>query len=90
MTKKQEEKIDFDVWFCQECEGTPQFERAEMMRHLKDVHQIDPTTAKGTRRMIMHLDGRDWFQSNYEWEINGMKFSNQVRCERSKNDMMRF
>lgn len=90
MTKKQEERIDFDVWFCLECEGTPEFERAEMMCHLKDVHQIDPKTAKGTRRMTMHLDGRDWFQSNYEWEINGMKFANQVRCERAKNDMMRF
>jgi len=33
--------------------------------HLKIVHAID--SPKGTKQMILHMDGRDWYQSNYLW-----------------------
>ena len=80
----------FDVWKCMSCEGEPEFERPEAMRHMQEVHGIDTKTAKGSRKMLMHLDGRDWFQSNYEITINGLVFVNYCRSRRAKNDMMRF
>lgn len=40
--------------------------------------------------MTMHLDGKDWYQSNYEIEIDGKKFMNFVRNERDADDMMRW
>lgn len=90
MKKNDEADVDYDIWICLECEGNPEFERPEMIKHMKDVHQIDPKTATGTRSMTAHIDARDWFQSNYEWVINGLKFANQIRCHRAKNDMMRW
>ena len=86
----QNKELSFNNWQCDECEGQPEFTHAEMMKHLKEIHQIDPKTAKATRRMTMHLDGRDWFQSNYEIVIDGKKFMNFIRNERAADDMMRF
>lgn len=86
----QSKELSFNNWQCNECEGQPQFPHAEMMKHLKEVHQINIKTAKGTRRMTMHLDGKDWYQTNYEIEIDGKKFMNFVRNERDADDMMRW
>lgn len=71
-----------------ECEGDPEFHHKPMMQHLKEVHGIDPKIARCSREMIMHLDGRNWFQSNYKWIIDGKKFINFVRIKRNKNTRM--
>lgn len=81
---KKKEK-SFNIWKCLECEGNPEFEHADMMKHMREVHQIEPKTAKGTKKMTMHLDGKDWYQSNYEIEIDGKKLINFVRNKRNKN-----
>ena len=86
----QSKDLSFDNWMCNECEGQPEFPHAEMVKHLKEVHQIDLKIAKGTQRMTMHLDGKDWYQTNYEIEIDGKKFARFVRNERDADDMMRW
>ncbi len=92
MTKMADElqktSLSFNRWKCLECKGEPEFEHADMMKHMQDVHQIDTKNAKGTKQMSMHLDGRDWYQTNYNVEINGMKFLNLVRNKRNKRTRM--
>lgn len=91
MAKQLKDKgLSFNTWVCRTCEGEPTFDHKEFIEHLKKVHNIDPKTAQGTRTMTMHLDGRDWYQTNYDVVIEGLKFINQVRNERTRNDMMRF
>lgn len=82
--QSQTKELSFNRWKCLECEGKPEFEHGEMMKHIREVHNIQPRTP-GTSRMIMHLDGRDWYQTNYVVEINGLKFENYVRNKRNKN-----
>jgi len=86
----QSKELFFDNWQCNECEGQPTFPHGQMVKHLKEVHQIDLKTAKGTQEMTMHLDGREWYQTNYEIEIDGKKFARFVRNERAADDMMRW
>ncbi len=81
----QTKETSFNRWKCLECEDQPEFEHADMMKHLQEVHQIDLKTAKGTRQMVMHLDGSNWYQSDYKIEIDGKKFMNYVRNKRNKH-----
>ena len=74
------------VWRCLECEGQPQFEHAEMMQHMRDVHGFEPKTSKGTRQAVMFLDGSGFHSSTYEIEINGMKFMEYRHSERVKKN----
>jgi hypothetical protein len=68
-------------WSCPNCKDTPEFDHAGMMAHMRDAHGIDTKNTKGTQRMLMHVDGSDFFASDYEWEINGLKF-NQSTCNK--------
>lgn len=86
----QKKVLTFDIWRCLSCEGKPEFERPEMMKHLQEIHHIDTKTAKGTRKMLRHLDAQDWYQSDYEWEFNDLKFINSIRNERASDDMFRY
>ena len=70
-------------WICQGCQGNPEFEHAEMMAHLQEVHGIDPKTTKGTKTMMTHMDGTDWFASQHEWDIAGLKCLQTTTCKRS-------
>lgn len=85
-TKK--EGTSFNDWKCMSCEGEPEFGHVEMMKHLQEVHGFNPKTTKGSRQMTLHLDGRDWYQTNYRWEINGLVFMQFVRNARNKHTRM--
>lgn len=61
-------------WKCLVCKGEPEFSHEAMMEHLRQVHEIDPKTTKAKRSGLMHLDGQDFYQNTFEYEINGMKF----------------
>ena len=39
---------------------------------------------------IKKIISKDWFQSDYEFEVNGLKFINSQRNERVADDMMRW
>lgn len=88
--KKKEQGGDtgvssYNVFQC--CEQ--EFTQKEVIAHLKEVHQID-TSAPGTRRMIRHIDGKDFFRSDYEWKFGDLVLHQSVQQERAKDDMMRF
>jgi hypothetical protein len=61
----------------------------QMVEHLKTVHGVDIETVKGIKRMIMHLDGREWFETRYSWVIGEITLEQQVRHQREANDPMR-
>lgn len=60
-----------------------QFDHADFMKRLQDVHGIDPAATKGTRRMSMHMDAADWFSYVWDWEIGGKKFTQHTRQMRT-------
>lgn len=86
---KSKEVEPSNTWKCCSC-SEAEFQHAEMMMHLKDVHGIDPKTAKGNRRMLMHMDGDTWFSWQYEWTIGDIKAIQHTISPRSKDDMMRY
>ena len=87
---KKKSSISFNIWKCLACEGEPEFEHPAMMKHLQEVHNIDTKTTKASKKMLRHMDAKDWFQSDYEFEVNGLKFINSQRNERVADDMMRW
>ncbi len=78
----------FNIWQCESCEGQPEFEQADFEKHLKEVHGIDPKDMRGSRSMVLHIDGRDWYQTNYEWVIKGLAFLQSCRNKRNKHTMI--
>jgi hypothetical protein len=80
----KDKRPQFNIWRCLECEGQPEMEHGEFVKHIREVHNIQPDTS-GTQTMTMHLDGRDWYQSNYAVTFNGLKFENYVRNKRGRS-----
>lgn len=79
-TKKKKEPVTpFNVWF----EDGVEYEHADFMKRLKEVHGIDTKTMKGTREMIMHMDGDTWFDWQYRWKIAGKEFVQHTRTMRT-------
>lgn len=71
------------------CEETFKFE--EFKEHLLSVHKLTPEQFKGNKKMVLHLDGAQWFSSSYQWELEtGLKFSQYVMMAREKHDPMRY
>jgi len=86
----QKKITTFNIWKCLVCDEHPIFQHEGMMAHLKEVHGIDTKTTKASQTLLSHMDAQDWFQNDYEYEVNGMKFINSRRSERAADDMMRF
>lgn len=72
--RTQEPEGAQDLWRCMACDGQPELRHKAMMQHIQDVHQIIPANAVGTKTMIMHLDGAGFYQSTFEYNINGLIF----------------
>jgi len=67
------------------------FPAKDFKEHLINDHKLLPDQMKGTKKMIMHLDGDYWFSSTYEWEFeSGLKFTQYVEMARADDDMMRY
>ena len=79
----------FDVFICETCdpEGKVEYSRVQVGSHLLDVHGIDIKIVKCRRDMLMHLDGRDWYQSNYRYDFgSGVTLINYTRNKRGKGE----
>jgi len=87
-SKKKTERRFGSWWVCPTC-ANAEFDQSEMRAHFRDAHGIDSTTTKGTRVMLSHLDGSDWFSWNYEWTIAGMKFLQSTCTKRTKSTAWR-
>lgn len=53
-----------------------------MMKHLSDVHGINVKAVKAKKTLVAHMDAATWFQSTYEWEIDGQKYAQTICQER--------
>ena len=76
---KKEPVTPYNVWQDETAPGQ-EFEHADFLKRLKEVHGIDPATTKGTREMLSHIDGDTWFSWSYQWTIGGKK-STQHTCD---------
>jgi len=74
------------TWTCLECEGHPQFTHAEMMDHMREVHQFDPKTTLAKRTPNTFLDGAGFSAVTYDVEVDGMKFMQTRSSERVKGN----
>jgi len=75
-------------WLCSECNKV--IEDRDFLDHLRNTHKIDAVHARGTRNEMMHIDGYEYFQTNYRVEIEGLKFIHIVRNVRAADNMMRW
>ena len=75
-----------NVFICQSCAGSPEFESDKMLEHLQAVHGTSDTT-KYMREMIVHMDGEEWYESQYQWteagKEDGVRFQQLVRSLRN-------
>ena len=77
-------------FICNECKGKPMTQK-NFMDHLREVHKLDPDKLKGHSKRLMHMDGKDWYSSEYLWTLeSGLTFNQYCRNQRSKNDPMRY
>ncbi len=83
--KKQKKEVsEFNLWSCQSCDAA--IEAAKVNEHLENVHGIKEM--KGRKQMLCHMDGADWFQSDYEYTIGDVKLNQSIRCKRNEEDRM--
>lgn len=90
--KPQPEKPKtFNHFICDSCKDAVAMELKEFKEHLASVHGIDATNFKGRKQMVMHMDGADWYASNFKWTLEGgLIFHQHVQNARGKSDPMRF
>ena len=86
MKQKPKQKVTpYNVWRDPSAPDQ-EFDIADFMKRLKEVHGIDPATTKGTRIMLSHIDVDIWFSWSYEWELAGKKFTQHTRDLRTGMD----
>jgi len=82
----QDNRKEFHFFVC--CDQ--QFDAEGVISHLKEIHKADPN-AKITRKKALHLDGRDWFEWQFEWDFgNEIKILEARRFKRDNDDPMRY
>lgn len=64
-----EQTKNVSEWQCFGCEGEPKFEYDAFIEHLKTVHHA-PEKPAGHKRMLNHMDGRDWFGGTDEFTFD--------------------
>lgn len=82
-----EDAKEFNLFRCESCDGKPEFNGSNaLVKHMKEAHSI-PERSEISSKMIMHLDGTDWFQTNSELTFHGGTIASQIcRCRRSARD----
>ena len=82
---KEKGKVDeHDIWRCETCSKKPEFsKKIAFIEHMKTAHGL--VKPSGLRQMSMHLDGTNWFQTVYDWDIadGKVKATQDVLCKRS-------
>lgn len=83
--KKKTEVVEKNDFFCDSCKSDA-MSVDQLKTHLKEKHGI--TDTNGTRKMLMHTDGADWFGYQYEWTIGGLKFLQSLVQKRDEESRM--
>ena len=78
-----------DELTCTLCKGVEGLDLSDYRKHRIDVHGATGTGTEGLKmKMTLHLDGDDWFGSNYEIfdgrKVVGMRFTSQPRRGENK------
>ena len=71
---------EWNLFRCLSCENKPEFTPKEIIVHLETVHNITKMT--GIRNLICHLDGKDFYQDDFSWEVSNVKLTQQIRRKR--------
>lgn len=94
MTEQEEQDLidnPINDFCCSVCKGSEPMPFEEFKKHIIRVHGLNDGQLKGTKSMMMHMDGTKWFSSTYLWTLeSGLKFTQHIRLARAKDDMMRF
>ena len=90
MSNKTEllEKTDY---LCNTCGGTEDMSIHDIKAHLLEEHNIDINKIMCNKKMISHMDGRDWYSSVYEYEFKSdppVTVTVSQWNKRDKNDIM--
>lgn len=88
-TKKKDDRQYGSFWYCAEagCEQAGQMNLEQFKAHLKDKHGKEVTKdTKCNKRMDMHIDGADWYSSQYDVDILGLKAVNATCYKRTAED----
>jgi len=72
-----------NTWVCVNC-NTASMSFAEMKTHLAEVHKLDMAGLQGSKRMKMHMDGKDWFSGVDEWTFGELTLEQSYRIKRTK------
>lgn len=64
------EKGEWHLWYCETCTGKPEFSDKAFRKHAVEVHGLTEKSM-GTRRMMQHLDGTKFYQTDYHWQFDG-------------------
>ncbi len=75
------------------CKDAKPMKHKDFMDHLKETHKIDTSDKSqlaGNRKMLMHMDGKEWYSSSYQWTLEtGLKFTQYCENIRAPDDIMR-
>ena len=74
---------EYSLWVCCECDSEA-MEHKDIIKHMRNVHNINTQNGKGTRKMLMHADARDFYKWKYEWDIEGLKFLQETCNKRNR------
>ena len=71
---------------CDTCKQAATSSYDEFKNHLIEVHDVNVDyDLKGTKKMIMHIDGSGFHSSTYAWKLlNGVEFFQYVIVARNK------
>lgn len=59
-----------NAWVCF-CQPDQPMNTGEFRQHLVDAHEV--REHQGVRTLKFHIDATDFYQSEYEWDIQGVK-----------------
>jgi hypothetical protein len=57
------------AWICQACTGDDSLSHDQFLKHLLEVHSLDPRGIKGEKSLISHMDAADQCLNIYSWKI---------------------
>lgn len=58
------------------------------IEHMKTVHGLEKEKLQGQKQMVMHLDGKDWYASTYQWTFGDVSVIENSRYERDEESRM--
>lgn len=88
MSKTKEKPKRVHVFFCETCNDQKEMTPQEMLEHCQTVHGV-VRGVKCNKRLNTALDGSDWYQNIYEWEVPGKEGAvklTEINAGPRKND----